>query len=155
MGGYYYSCSCEACAKAREDIEEDFRIFGMSFARRDENGHVKRIDPKDVYLPGRFADDTGNGATEVKHQYWLAADCPNCGEKDSHEAWKGARMSSTAWGHGYSCCSDACGFAFAKSKKRIQKDLDAAKERAACANDEVKLLEWHLRCFQSDAKGKQ
>lgn len=49
-----WSCSCEACAKARDDLEDDFRIYGMMFGRRDEDGHVIRIDPADVYLPGRF-----------------------------------------------------------------------------------------------------
>jgi len=35
---------------------------------------------------------------------------------DPH-AWKGARMSSTAWEHNYSCCSEKCGLEFLNSKK--------------------------------------
>jgi hypothetical protein len=50
-------------------------------------------------------------------------------------------MTSTAWGHGYPCCSDRCGTAFAISKKRFQMDLERAKEYAARANSEVKRLE--------------
>lgn len=56
MGGHYHSCQCAACV--RDEIEDYFRNYGMCFARRDEDGHVKRIDPKDVYLPGRFPADT-------------------------------------------------------------------------------------------------
>jgi hypothetical protein len=52
-----WSCSCEACAKARDDLEEDYRIFGVMFARRNDQGHVIRIDPKDVYLPARYPDE--------------------------------------------------------------------------------------------------
>lgn len=42
-----------------------------------------------------------------------APDCPNCGQKDEGNKL-GARMSSTTWGHNYSCCSDACGRRLAK-----------------------------------------
>ncbi len=47
------------------------------------------------------------------HRYWMAHDCPNCGAKDEYDQWGGARMSSTSWGHDFSCCSDECGIAFA------------------------------------------
>ena len=64
----------------------------------------------------------------MKDPYWMAADCPNCGEKDAPGQWKGARMGSTAWGHSYSCCSDACGIAFATSPKRYQMEIAALDE---------------------------
>lgn len=47
-------------------------------------------------------------------QYHMAADCPVCGDKDEKDAWRGARMGSTAWGHNFPCCSDKCGFQLAK-----------------------------------------
>lgn len=54
----------------------------------------------------------------MNDQYYFAEDCPNCGEKDEYMSWKGARQSSTDWGHGHSCCSDACG-------KRLAKKIDS------------------------------
>ncbi len=57
-------------------------------------------------------------------RYWLAEDCPNCGQKDAPNAWRGARMGSTAWGHSFSCCSEACGVAYANSPKRWQQEID-------------------------------
>lgn len=48
-------------------------------------------------------------------QYYLTHDCPHCGAKDAPDEWGGARMSSSAWGHSFSCCSDECGFALAKT----------------------------------------
>ncbi len=42
-------------------------------------------------------------------EYYLANDCPQCGEKDEYGAWKGARQGSTEWGHNFMCCSEACG----------------------------------------------
>lgn len=69
-------------------------------------------------------------------EYWMAADCPNCGEKDEPHAWKGARMSSTAWGHNYSCCSEKCGREFLNSKKhkameksRVELQIEALKSQ--------------------------
>ena len=47
-----------------------------------------------------------------------APSCPNCGKPDS------ARMGSTEWGHGYSCCSDRCGKRLAK---RIENGMFKAK----------------------------
>lgn len=55
--------------------------------------------------------------------YRLAEDCPNCGQKDAPNAWKGARVWSTNWGHGFSCCSDACGVAFANSPERFTREI--------------------------------
>lgn len=48
-------------------------------------------------------------------RYWMAHSCPNCGLKDSEDSWSGARMISSEWGHDFSCCSDECGFEFAKT----------------------------------------
>jgi YHS domain-containing protein len=53
-------------------------------------------------------------------QYWMAHDCPQCGQKDAPNTWRGARMSSSCWGHNYSCCSDACGKAFATNPRRFE-----------------------------------
>jgi hypothetical protein len=50
-------------------------------------------------------------------EYYIAPDCPNCGEKDSYGAWRGARMGSSKWGHGYPCCSNACGMRLAAKLK--------------------------------------
>lgn len=61
--------------------------------------------------------------------YWLAAPCPQCGEEDAPHAWKGARMSSTEWGHNYACCSDTCGRAFKNNPKRITMDREEIKNR--------------------------
>jgi hypothetical protein len=62
--------------------------------------------------------------------YWLAADCPNCGQKDELEQFKGARLFNSEWGHSYSCCSEACGRAFlnspqhkAKERERIKREI--------------------------------
>ncbi len=54
MSGSLWACACAACAQARDDIEEDFRIYGLMVARRDDDGHVIRVDLKDVYLPARW-----------------------------------------------------------------------------------------------------
>lgn len=56
--------------------------------------------------------------------YYLAEDCPNCGQKDSHGAWKGARMGSTSWGHPYMCCSEKCGLEYANSPKRWRREIE-------------------------------
>lgn len=58
-----------------------------------------------------------------------APPCPQCGKPDA------ARVGSTAWGHDHYCCSNACGFAFADSVERWDREvqtarLDAAKARA-------------------------
>lgn len=57
-------------------------------------------------------------------EYWLADDCPNCGQKDEINAWKGARMGSTEWGHDYTCCSEKCGREFLNSKKHKSMEKD-------------------------------
>lgn len=48
-------------------------------------------------------------------QYLLAHDCPQCGAKDAQDAWGGARMTSSTWGHSFACCSDECGLKLAKT----------------------------------------
>ena len=70
----------------------------------------------------------------MNKQYYLAADCPNCGQKDAPNAWKGARMSAPVWGHNYPCCSDKCGYEFLNSpkhkameKRRIKQQINALK----------------------------
>ena len=72
---------------------------------------------------------------ELKH-YFLADDCPNCGQKDSEWAWKGARMSSTKWKHNYSCCSDKCGYEFFGSpthrlleREKIKREIQILQSR--------------------------
>lgn len=57
-------------------------------------------------------------------QYYLAEDCPNCGQQDGPGQWRGARVSSTSWGHGYACCSEQCGVAFATNPKRFEMELE-------------------------------
>ena len=57
--------------------------------------------------------------------YNLVEDCPECGQKDELNKWGGARMSSTEWGHSYSCCSEKCGIAFATNPKRFELELEA------------------------------
>lgn len=49
-----------------------------------------------------------------RRRYYMAHDCPQCGAKDAPGEWGGARMSSSAWGHDFSCCSDECGKELAK-----------------------------------------
>ena len=71
-------------------------------------------------------------------QYWMAEDCPNCGQKDELDKWKGARMGSTSWGHDYMCCSDACGTAFKTNPKRLK--MDRAKIKS-----QIKALEYQLK----------
>ncbi|VVM98952.1 hypothetical protein PS655_03229 [Pseudomonas fluorescens] len=59
-------------------------------------------------------------------QYYLTHDCPHCGAKDAKDEWGGARMWSTSWGHGFSCCSEECGLALAKT---VIPDQDTKKGR--------------------------
>lgn len=73
-------------------------------------------------------------------QYWLALPCPNCGQKDSHDAWKGARMSSSGWGHNYSCCSHKCGLEYADKLKTSNKP-----DQIAYYQTEIQRLEQELR----------
>lgn len=64
-------------------------------------------------------------------RYFMAPDCPVCGQKDEEWKWLGARMGSTAWGHNYSCCSDACGIAFKDSSARYQMELQSVEHQIA------------------------
>ena len=50
-------------------------------------------------------------------RYRKAHNCPQCGEQDEEDAWKGARLRSISWGHDFACCSDECGKAFAETWK--------------------------------------
>lgn len=47
-----------------------------------------------------------------------AEPCPNCDKPDT------ARQGSSTWGHGYMCCSPACGLAFGDSSKRCRLEID-------------------------------
>lgn len=55
--------------------------------------------------------------------------CPHC-QKD-----RGASMKSTAWGHHYYCCSDACGMAFRDSPELARRQLAAAEYGLARATE--------------------
>lgn len=72
-----------------------------------------------------------------KH-YWMADDCPHCGQKDEVDKWKGARMGSTSWGHDYMCCSEACGVAFKSNPKRLEMDREKIKSQ-------IRNLQYRLR----------
>lgn len=61
-------------------------------------------------------------------RYRMAHSCPNCGLKDSEDAWSGARMLSSEWGHDFLCCSDACGFEFAKIVNKKSATKEGRKE---------------------------
>lgn len=71
-------------------------------------------------------------------QYWMDNDCPQCGQKDELNKWKGARMGSTSWGHDYMCCSDACGIEFKTNPKRLEMDKSKIK-------NQIKALEYQLK----------
>lgn len=75
-------------------------------------------------------------------QYYKVHDCPQCGERDEKDAWKGARMKCTSWGHDFACCSDECGKAFAVSWKE--------KIKTEAGRRELKALWKHFQ-RQSDA----
>lgn len=69
--------------------------------------------------------------------------CANCGKIN------GGFMSSTAWEHGYECCSDRCGF---RLKKRIENGMypnlisvSYSKEREECLRYRIKHLEKQLK----------
>ena len=70
----------------------------------------------------------------------MAADCPQCGQKDEPHKWKGARMGSTSWGHDYMCCSDACGIAFKTNPKRLEMDREKIKSKIAALQYELRNL---------------
>lgn len=67
----------------------------------------------------------------MMRQYHMAHDCPHCGCKDAVDEWGGARMMSSEWGHDFSCCSDACGKAFAVKYKQLVKTRQGRKELAS------------------------
>lgn len=73
-------------------------------------------------------------------QYFMANDCPNCGQQDQEGKWLGARMSSSSWGHNYACCSDKCGFEFAKKPARYECELTHVEFQIARLKDEAKRL---------------
>jgi hypothetical protein len=69
--------------------------------------------------------------------YNFAEDCPNCGQKDSYESYKGARMVSTEWGHRYMCCSDKCGKEFLNSPTHKMMEIDRIKREIKILEDEL------------------
>lgn len=77
----------------------------------------------------------------MRERYYLAHDCPQCGDKDSFMAWRGARMSSSSWGHDFLCCSDGCGVKLAKrviplqETKRGRRELRALWEKLQSQSD--------------------
>lgn len=73
----------------------------------------------------------------MERQYWMAHDCPNCGEKDERGQWKGARMGSTAWNHSWACCSDKCGIEWGKKLQTM--------------TNKQKRKKWEELASQSDA----
>jgi len=73
-------------------------------------------------------------------QYHFADDCPNCGEKDELNKWKGARMGATKWGHDYLCCSDKCGYEFLNSEKRKKLEISRLEQQISCMIDMLKTL---------------
>ncbi|WP_186145985.1 hypothetical protein [Burkholderia gladioli] len=66
----------------------------------------------------------------MRKPYLMTHDCPHCGEKDEPDAWMGARMSSSEWGHDFCCCSDACGRAFAEKHRELEKTRKGRRQLA-------------------------
>jgi len=76
----------------------------------------------------------------MREQYWMAGDCPNCGEKDVMWAYKGARMGSSEWGHNYTCCSDKCGREFLNSAKHKALERQRIKDEMEDLQHQLKVL---------------
>lgn len=94
----------------------------------------------------------------MKDQYWMAEDCPQCGEKDEEWKWKGARTGSTDWGHKYSCCSEKCGLAYRDNPKRHQRDVAILLRQRDALNRairESRRAEKRLRGVDGSAKREQ
>ena len=72
--------------------------------------------------------------------YYLAEDCPQCGQKDEINKWRGARMGSSSWGHDFSCCSNKCGIAFRDNPKRIEMEIQAEVFKINCAKQNIEIL---------------
>lgn len=70
--------------------------------------------------------------------YRLANDCPNCGQKDAEDAWKGARIGSSEWGHYYLCCSDKCGHEFFHSQKHKELEMQKIKQQIEMLQRQLK-----------------
>lgn len=47
---YDLVCNCEACQKAKMELLWDSVVNGQAWAKLDNDGHVHRVDPKDVYI---------------------------------------------------------------------------------------------------------
>ena len=71
----------------------------------------------------------------MRDPYHWADSCPNCGQEG---AYKGGRRTSTDWGHGVPCCSNACGFEY------------AAKLHASTKPDQVRALKAQIARLEDD-----
>ncbi len=83
-------------------------------------------------------------------QYHFVEDCPNCGEKDELNQWKGARMHSSSWGHPYACCSDACGVALKKSRKLKELTLMDKQIQLSGLRHELSVLEKEIGALEAE-----
>jgi len=81
----------------------------------------------------------------VKKPYWMVQDCPNCGQKDEEGKYLGARMSSTEWGHNYSCCSEKCGREFLNSENHKALERQRIHIRIDLLKAELKSLEAQVK----------
>lgn len=79
----------------------------------------------------------------MHREQWVARPCPMCGKPDS------ARMGNSRWGHNDSCCSDACGFAYADSEQRAKREVERAELELAVATQRLRDARAKL-----DAKGR-
>lgn len=78
-------------------------------------------------------------------RYWLAEDCPQCGQKDSPGAWKGARVSGGAGvKHRFSCCSEACLLAYNDDPKRIERERELLRSQRRALDGEIERLSEQL-----------
>lgn len=84
----------------------------------------------------------------MHEQYWMAADCPNCGEKDIKDRYKGARQHNSTWGHIFPCCSSECGRAFLNNPKRLEMEIELAEMRQRSATNEVAGLRSELKLLE-------
>lgn len=76
---------------------------------------------------------------------YIPGPCPVCGKEG------GAIMGKTDWGHNVDCCSDECGFAYARSPARARAELSAAREQLDCAKIDVEY--WEIRVREWEERG--
>lgn len=86
-------------------------------------------------------------------RYWLAEDCPQCGQKDSPGAWKGARVSGGAGvKHDFSCCSTACLLAYNDNPKRYERERKIARAQRDAIDAEIERLSELIGSTSTSAK---